>query len=472
MILSVSELDSEYVPDVCIIGSGPAGISLALTLHAAGKDVLVLEGGADALTGESQDLYRGEVRGDYSDPTESRLRFFGGSSNHWSGRCRPLDAVDFDGIEGVAETGWPITKANLDPYDARAREILELGTAVADTPHSGAFQQVAFDFSDPPVQFRGKYTDRFAEAEALSVCFNANLTDLETEAGRVTAAQFSDYDGTTVRLRARVFVLACGGIENSRLLLHFNARSDGRLIPEAGTLGRYFFDHPGLVVGEALLDTPQEERIWLALDAQALRAQGLRNCSLSLVPAPESESRLRAAAQDLACLAPRVGPWLWERMGRSLNCGARIYVTCDQLPQPDNRITLSETMRDSFGIPAPVIHIRPAPEDLRNVREIALLYGAEIARRDQGRLRLIPELAEPPDAVPDSWNTGTSHHMGGTRMSARAGDGIVDADLRVWGQDNLYVAGSSVFPSGGHANPTFTIVQLSLRLADHLATQL
>jgi choline dehydrogenase-like flavoprotein len=173
-------------------------------------------------------------------------------------------------------------------------------------------------------------------------------------------------------------------------------------------------------------------------------------------------------AADLACTAPRLGEWIWRQAGREILCGARpLNAVSEEEPKFDSCITLSGSQRDAFDIPRVELHWRKSTRDIETIRKTAIEFGTLLARQDLGRVRLSDWVLEDgpwPEDTP-----GGKHHMGGTRMSTSATDGIVTPDLRLWGMDNMYVAGSSVFPAGGHANPTLTIVQLSLRLADHLA---
>lgn len=472
MIVSVPELGSGRVPDVCIIGSGPAGMTLAVELHRRGKDVLVLEAGGREITGESQDIYRGQTVGDkYYDLESARLRALGGSSNHWAGWCRPLDAIDFEPRDMAPDTGWPITKSHLDPYIAATKAILELEGSFEQALQSDAIREIGFLYSSPPVRFGEKSIGEFEHSERLTLCLSANVTGLETQHGQVTVARVNDYEGKGAQVRAGAFVLACGGIENSRLLLHFNAQAGGQLVPRAETLGCYWMEHLVAYPGEAVMNEPIDDRRQFVLTADKQRELQILNSRIRIETTSASTSHARALARTLACQAPSLGAWIYDRMGRNLRCAARIVATWEQEPRRDNRIILSETDRDAFGVPRPVLHWTRSTLDRRTLDESVLVFGEFLARSGLGRFRMTSWMRDG-DEDPRDGLLGGWHHMGGTRMSQRAGEGIVNADLRVWGQDNLYVAGSSVFPSGGQAGPTFTIVQLSLRLAKHLSRRL
>ncbi len=147
--------------------------------------------------------------------------------------------------------------------------------------------------------------------------------------------------------------------------------------------------------------------------------------------------------------------------------GGILRASWEQEPRAANRIELSPGEVDRFGVPRTVLHWRKAAEDRLTVQRTALDFARFLAERNVGRVRLREWVLGRADYPEDDELTG-NHHMGGTRMAASPQDGVVDADLRVHGQPNLYVLGSSTFPSGGHANPTLTILQLAHRLAEHL----
>jgi choline dehydrogenase-like flavoprotein len=153
--------------------------------------------------------------------------------------------------------------------------------------------------------------------------------------------------------------------------------------------------------------------------------------------------------------------------GTVLDADLAIIGAGEQQPNRDSRVTLSDR-RDALGLPMTRLDWRLTAADKASLRRNLRALGAEFAAAGIGRLHLtLPE----GDAWPEEL-TGGNHHMGTTRMAADPRQGVVDADCRVHGIDNLYVAGSSVFPTCGAANPTLTIVALALRLADHLRERL
>ncbi|MBA3835947.1 MAG: hypothetical protein H0X53_08945, partial [Sphingomonas sp.] len=221
--------------DICVIGSGPAGMTLARSLAAQGLDVALMEGGALELTPESQDVYVGANVGlPYHDLDEARVRMFGGSSYHWNGACRELDPGDFRDRPNTPLGAWPIGKADLDPWQPGADDILDVSsTAGPDPPlrQSGdVFRLIHYRFS-PPTRFGEKYAGEIDASERIFLALNANLVDLRLDAGlrRIEGAVFKSYvpgdPGFTVR--ARRYALCCGGIDNARLLLNFTSPPRG-----------------------------------------------------------------------------------------------------------------------------------------------------------------------------------------------------------------------------------------------------
>ena len=469
MIVPIEGIPQERRFDVCIAGSGPAGITLALALAEKGKDVLLLEGGSTEFSGRSQDLYIGEITGDpYFVLDDARLRFLGGTSNIWRGRCRPLDAIDFAHKDYCSDAYWPIDRQDLDPYLARAKDILDVDGDFDDEMLGPTIQRLTFLDSTPPTRFGDKYEATLRESPRIVVALETSVVGVEIDGARVSGFRVRDFNGHERTVSADSFVLACGGIENSRLLLHFNAETEGRLVPEARTLGHYWMEHPHSQIGAVVLASePEGDRPYWGLTPERMRELGVLNCHLRPGP-PIRHAGMREIVHDLACTAPRLSEWIWRQSGRELLCEARrLRAASEEEPKFDSYIALSGNQRDAFGIPRAVLHWRKSARDIETVRKTAIEFGSLLARQDIGRVHLSDWVLENGPWPEDI--RGGYHHMGGTRMSNSATEGIVTPDLRLWGVDNMYVAGSSVFPSGGAANPTLPIVQLSLRLADHLA---
>ena len=214
-------------------------MTCALALAQPGTRIALLEAGARDYSEESQDAYKGEVIGDQYFPLDAaRLRYFGGTSGHWGGRCRPLDDADFEVKPGIDWARWPITKADLDPYLSRASDILEIKAFSPDRPiPESGLKQISFNFS-PPVHFGEKYYMRIVCDPDILLVVNANFTSFETNGNAIQAASVVNYRGVTHAIRANRYILATGGIENSRLLLWSNVRSNGQVVKNAGALGK------------------------------------------------------------------------------------------------------------------------------------------------------------------------------------------------------------------------------------------
>ncbi len=482
--------------DACIAGGGVAGIVLAHRLAGHGRKVLLLEAGGLEYSDESQGIYSGTNVGyDYYDLDFCRLRYLGGTSNHWSGRCRPFDAYDFERQGHIEGSGWPIGIAELEPYLMETRSILEVPEFPADVELEGSegrLKEIYFHHSaDPePVRFGEKYRDFLASSEAVDVFLNANLVDIEldSDSGRVAAFLFRGYgdSGSLQRAVADRYVLALGGIETPRLLLNARHQMPQGLGNETGLVGRFFMEHPGRDVGYFVLTSGTtsfgSQLRWLAPTAKLMQDEGIGNANYDLEvirerPELSLVQRAKALAKRAVCSSDVLVDWAMTM--RRLKCrrstpegAGLIRVHSEQVPNSNSRVTLSEKT-DRFGLHQAVLDWRPTPQDKRTVQKIAMEIAKYMARSDIARVKLLDWVLDEDDpAFPDAGHGGSmagSHHMGTTRMGISKQDGVVDGDCRVFGVDNLYVASSSTFRTGGHANPTFTIVQLALRLADHLA---
>lgn len=519
----VLAVPGETAADVCVVGGGVAGISIALALAGAGRQVILLEGGRETFSRRSQDLYGGEVWDPRYSLTGTRARMLGGSSNCWGGWTRPATANDFAPRPWLGLRGWPVGEADLAPHHAAAAELLEV---VAPRPDAAlldelpadlralanlggeAFRTVFFGMS-PPTAMGRVHRERLASTPGLRVALEATATRLVTDPATdaVTAVEGIAPAGP-FRVRAQVVVLAAGGIENPRLLLASGGIGNGHDL-----VGRYFMDHPRLRLRHLLLDTdPGFARLYDARHygggsivtrrgrhgaaysptlAEQARA-GILQSYTGLVATyfGQSDSTLEDARQVWKALkgelheridARRLGRVLAASpaaaayvLGRKLDLRRgrmryEIETVLEPLPDRENRVDLVEAT-DRHGVPKIRLTWRRHELERRSHRHALDLVQRAVEARGYGRTTIDPGVWEP-----ELWDASvitTWHHMGTTRMAEAPSEGVVDADCRVFGTSNLYAAGSSVFVTGGGVPPTFTVATLALRLAAHIEAQL
>jgi choline dehydrogenase-like flavoprotein len=514
MLREMSDLDSGAVitTDVAIIGGGPAGISIARQLSGGKRDVLLLESGGTDYDEKTQDLYKGWVSGEPYYPLDAaRLRYFGGTSNHWGGHCRPLDPIDFERRSWVPHSGWPITRADLDPYYVKAQTLCELGPCLyngADWPGATAslvpvdtrkLENRLWQYS-PPTRFGDRYMPELRKSRNVTVLLKANVTDivLAKDANSVAALVVKDLDGRTVRVQPRAVVLACGGIENARILLSSTGVEAAGVGNRYGLVGRYFMEHgSGILAFGVPFDTFDRKRFKIYWDSMqsggaviraaigvqygVQRREHMLNGCIDIgygYDRSEGYMALRRAKHALGGEGGGLGSAMLDVLGDLGGAAAGLYRAVrkedmfwfgpefEQEPDPDSRVRLALD-RDALGMRRPVLDWKISKNTKRSIRKAMLMVGAEMSRLGLARIRVDDDLMD--DDHPGWENLhGRYHHMGTTRMAADPRQGVVDADCRVHGVANLYVAGCSVFATSGYANPTLTLVALSLRLADHL----
>jgi choline dehydrogenase-like flavoprotein len=510
--------------DLCIVGAGAAGISIARAFASTSARVCLLEGGGLELEEATQELYKGKSVGmPYYDLDICRLRYFGGTTNHWEGRCRPLDAIDFEARDWVPHSGWPITRADLDPFYLQAQELCQLGpmkyegqdwlregeTLIPFAPDR--FRNLIWQYS-PPTRFAEVYRAELEKADNLDVVLHANVVDIEVnEAGSaVRALRVATLEGKRFEARAKTFVLACGGLENPRLLLAANRQMRDGVGNAHGNVGRYFMDHIYIVAARALIADPAQIEFYdydrrltptrghsvagcINLSPEAQRSERLKNYdadvtsdnigtsgyaalrriwhSLQHLEEPRDLlGDLKVALLDVddtfAGLLGRLGLRDYEPVAG----GYRLWSFCEQVPNPDSRVTLGSE-RDALGMPRIQLDWRLTEQDKRSLRRTHAILATEFGRTGVGRIQLLEWLQDPSNRWSDELRGGF-HHMGTTRMTDDPKRGVVDRQCRVHGMANLYISGSSVFPTSGTANPTLTLVALAVRLAEHLKADL
>lgn len=476
MFVGPDFLQRDDLPPVVIVGSGPAGMTLGISLAERGISSLILEAGEDDFDPDVQDAYVGATTGDpYFDLHATRLRQFGGSSNHWGGWCRPLDTRDFEPVSALGVPGWPIARSDLDPYGPRAREFLEIAET-SDQPVGGDIFEADFVFS-PPVYFGQKYEAVVRSSPDLHVALRTSVTALLAEDGRIAGLAIVDAQGEARTIAPRIVVVACGGIENSRLLLWSNEVSPQRVVAAPDALGRYWMEHPHEDVGFAVLNRQLHinprgpvSTYSIGIKPERLIEFGALNAVLRFLYVDLQEIE-RRVERGVCSLAPELVDVANTVANTGVRCGQKVRAVWEQAPDATNRIELSEVERDRFGIPRTHLFWRKTEQDYRTAKVAFELVGTYLVSNGMGLLQAERHLIEMGD-YPVGGGMAGHHHMGGTRMSVSPREGVVDENLRIHGLTNGYVAGSSVFVRSGHANPTYTIVQLSLRLADHLAAEL
>ena len=496
--------------DLCIVGAGAAGISIAREWIGSARSVLLLEGGGFEYDARMQDLYRGENVGlPYFPLNAARLHYFGGTTGHWAGFCTTFDEIDFVARPWVPHSGWPITRASLDPYYARAHRVLELGPYDYDVDRwrrrnpslvplpldARAVWTKIWQFS-PPTRMGTRYRDEIVRARNVHLLTHANVCEVETNetASAVSGVRIRTFEGKELRARARHYVLACSTIQNARLLLASNRHAAAGLGNAHDLVGRYFMEHLEMPSGELVFtgtrvpSTTIFDFVWgktkasgeLAL-SDAMQRQGrMLNATVSPRPAtpgqaPKSTFQNHPAEQMEARRRARSRGGPDDPSPAAMPPAAtrvfELHTRQEQAPNPASRVTIARE-RDALGLPRARLDWRLTSLDRRSFRAFYEVLGRELGRAGVGRVRMLDWVTSADDAPWPATLGGGWHHMGTTRMHPDPKQGVVDVNCRVHGVGNLFVAGDAVFPTSGSANPTLTLVALSLRLSDHLRARL
>jgi choline dehydrogenase-like flavoprotein len=492
--------------DICIIGAGAAGISMALDWVNTSYKVILLEGGGFDYDDQVQDLYAGKTTGQRYYPLRSaRLHMFGGTTGHWAGMCAPFDDIDFEKRDYIEHSGWPITRADLDPYYARAHKLLELGPYNYDLKfwqegyreyesmleENDVVWNKIWQFS-PPTRFGEKYRAPIVSAKNIHLYTFANVTDINAteDVNLIQSVTVKNHTGKQHTVKAKHYILACCSIQNSRLLLASNKIASKGLGNENDQVGRHFMEH--LEINSAqlwlphtkrykLYEWPQERpsfRAELAITPQMQRKHGILNGTASLTPLsimkalPEKmdvwQNEDPRKSVDTLLSVFRGAFDLMKTMKPDELYGAYELMTrIEQAPNPNSRVTL-DSERDALNVPRAKLNWQLTSLDKRSIRKIYELIGQEFGRQGVGRVRIHEWLR---DATDESWPTFTGggwHHMGTTRMSDDPKHGVVDKNCKVHSIGNLFAAGASCYTTSAAPNPTLTLVSLTLRLSDHI----
>jgi choline dehydrogenase-like flavoprotein len=539
---------TELEADVAVVGAGPAGITLALELADAGHSVLVIESGGDKPNAQTQRL--ADTAGE--DPGHAGMRIatrrqVGGASNIWGGRCVPFDPIDFQPRRATEGARWPVGYAELEGYYARACTWCKCGEAVFNVRNAanlagraivpgwkeGEMSAATLERWSLPTNFAREYGTRMANAPRLRLVRNLTCTEIvcAQDGASVEHLTARTEEGKSVKVRAARYVLACGGLEATRLLLASDRVHPGGIGNHAGHLGRWYMGHVEARIARVHFTTPPEETIYdyertpdgvyvrrrFTFSPQCLIQHELPNMAMWLENPEMSDAGHRKGVMSLVYLllvSPLGGYLVSEgirehQINATIRTPARAHVanvvrdlratTAFALSFGYRRVLKRGRKAPGFFVPSRTnvydllyqgehlpnhaSHVElTSTRDAVGVRRLATHIA--IAERDlQGAVRahelfdaylqrhkvghLEYIYKDPKRAIRERLSSGC-HQSGTTRMAANPADGVLDPNGAVHGCENLYVASSSAFPTSSQANSTFMIVVFALRLADHL----
>ena len=483
---------------VCVIGGGAAGLTITKVLAKAGVEVITLEGGGLKETKRSQDIYRGDNEGrKYFKLHRARRRFLGGSTNCWAGLCAPLRPSDFEKRSWVPHSGWPIGIEDVKPYYRRAGDLLEIGPfhPNLDQPRAegkhlsgpglriDGFESVYFQMSKP-VRLGTLWRDELTALKTARVIINANVTHLQMResADSLSSVSCKVFDGQEFKVEADYFVLACGGIENPRMLLNARDIIQSGIGNQSDLVGRFFMEHPHIDRESLWLpggSTPSlshyhrrkrhgiKGRIWPYLRPSAARLAQEELLDFSLVLFKRKNIERESKKHPLLKIIFEASEYLHHPQKKTRSLIAYTFGNpMEQAPNPESRVRLNTSgERDELGLIKSALSWRLSSLEKKTLRRAHEMVAESLTSKDYGRVHVTP--THNLDSFPKQ-TKGGYHHMGTTRMGENEREGVVDRDAKVFGVNNLFIAGSSIFSTSGSANPTLTIVALALRLAEHL----
>jgi choline dehydrogenase-like flavoprotein len=533
--------------DICIIGGGPAAISLALSFLNQNTKIIILAGGTWKEKSRHRALNKGviEPAGSHEPLEENRRRVLGGGTSVWGGRCVPFDPIDFERRSWVPHSGWPITYEEVEQYFERSLQFCEAGENNFDArvvfpgknpeiiPGMDSDDMVSYKLErwSAPTRFAYRYKHIFNSNRNIDIYLDAHVININVSnhAERVDSVTVI-INGSEIKVKADKFVLAAGGIENPRLLLSskssFHPKGIGN---QHDNVGRYYMCHLMGTFGAVDPFNRKEILFPFELDQQAIycrrrwwltpkfQRQDKIGNGIMYLNGPINVKDHKEATESAVILAKSFSNILKGRSPKAifrnfkqairdlnehliftlrnshqvipffLNIGIKritnrrlpirlpsvkskwlfVCFQSEHVPNPESRICLSEE-KDWLGMPLPLVKVAFTELDIQTVISSYKVFFERFEKLNKGNISYRED--EIRQNVMEEINNFSSraHHLGTTRMSDSPLNGVVDSNCKVHGMENLYVAGSSVFPTGGHANPTLTLIALTLRLADHL----
>jgi hypothetical protein len=500
---NASDLDNR-ISDVVIVGAGAAGIYLALALEKHGKKITLLEGGGLDYSDDSQLLYDGISIGKHHLPyglKDSRMRFLGGSTNCRAGGCARLDNLDFKKRIWIENSGWPIEEKDLHLHYNNVEKFLQISQKSepieTDDLRLNHFNRKFLKYT--PIQnFNSEFYDRLNHSQNISLVLNSNVSEFlydGTTTKNVTGVKVINRQKRRFIFRGRDFIISCGGIASTTLLqgnlgiIHENAQKN---------IGHYFSDHPIAPCASLLLKSDRKiktaQDYWVndlnpfySLSEDIQERHRLANCAIQIFEEGASVSSGTASALKLRSYlkgesnnfnsydawnilsdAKNVYKFYNDRKaGVTSRLSIRFQV--EDTPNYESKLTV-EKKDVLYQVGKPILDWNVSDKIMRTIWFNLAYLSKSLISAGIGILKIDPQLVSEPAELPTDLRGG-QHHCGTLRMAATPNLGVVDANLKLFGADNVFICSSAVFPTNGWVNPTLTILALADRLVLNLVNK-
>lgn len=515
MIINFNNLDNRVTQlyDICIVGSGAASLAMASQLFDTKIQVLILEAGGEIITDKDQKIYETINKlHPFPGSMDGRFRVFGGSTTKWGAQSLPLEKSDFNVREWIPNSGWPILYDEVAKYYPKVDEFLNLNPL---SYHSDIFNltkkaplkadsKLTLNFSkwSPQPNIRENFRKKLSSSSNITLIQNANVKsiNLAEDLKSVKSLTTVNFEGKEINFLAKKFVLACGGIENARILLASNKQSIKGIGNNNDLVGRYLQDHPNAHIATLYPNNKSAQHYFnyfykkgtrflprFIFSKEFIEENKILNSSAyfsfisatddSFTLAKELYRKYRRGNLNRHDLVPFIKifknipdlfkisyQYFFYKRIYTPNALIKLNLMTESTPNKENRVTLSDE-KDELGMPKAIISWEGDDILQKTFKRCSDFIKQYFDENNLG------------DLVLDNWVNerdwyshikDAKHHIGTTRMGRSDQDGVVDSNCKVFNIDNLFIAGSSVFPTSGHSNPTTTIIALSFRLVNHL----
>jgi len=459
-----------------ILGAGAAGITIALDIAKKNKNfsVALVEAGGMEWSEESQNIYNLQYSNlESNDLFNLRLRYFGGTTNHWGGYCRPLDEEDFLDRPEINRLGWPIEKKKIDKYLIKAIEILDCKSSLSVRNNRGisdlAVQEsLGLEETEWIYSYPGIFSKKIKEinkTKNIDLFLNKTAIGISSlnDGGHIKSIDLIDTETKkNSKIEGEIFIVSMGGVESTRFLLNINRLGNYNFGNKSGNLGKGFMDHPHMTVGQYIAfknfyyGNNRRDMRFLKTNYKYQKDKNILSTTLRIGKDYKKNNNLINEFNRF-----------YKVKNTEINHTGYVHINSEQELRNSNMIKLTNSF-DDLNLPIINLELSYSDLDLITFRTGAKLAAKFFIKTNYGRLKLENWIYDESSKVPFDEFRYYGHHMGTTRMHNNNEIGVVDQNLKVHETQNLYVASSSIFPTGGISNPTLTIVQISLYLSNLL----